>query len=89
MSTALFAVMIIFLLQAFIHQSQAAFATYPGTKVALGLYKVPSQGRLMMADEGEVETISLDNLGSDHSNEGQRLARSVAGWLDKEVSCIS
>lgn len=36
-----------------------------------------------------VETVSLDGLGSDHEAVGDRMAKSVAAWLDAEVRKVS
>lgn len=49
----------------------------------------PSRSLLFMnSNEGVangVETVSLDGLGSDHEAVGDRMAKSVAAWLDAEV----
>ena len=53
--------------------------------------QICSHSRLLLSmnnNEGVangVETVSLDGLGSDHEAVGDRMAKSVAAWLDAEV----
>lgn len=43
--------------------------------------------RLSNSKEGNgVEAVSLDGLGDDHETVGESMAKSVAAWLDAEVS---